>query len=1020
MKACYSLIAAIMLIIAGSTNSSTGRVAAQAPGEMTISTVAGGGFSSNIPVRQAPMVQPTSVVFDPAGRGFYVIDEVNGTSLLRFVNTTANPVTLAGTTVLPQEINLIAGGGIQFSDNVPPRDADLAQITGMAISSSGNLVYLAIPAFSSIRVINVGTQAETVLGKTIAPGTINTVFMPDFFDFRGLVLHPITNDLYFIAGRVIYRIDGSRNLSSFAGGGNPPNNGNGDGGPATSAKIISPMGMAFDRSNNLLIAEGGDIRNVPGSVRLVNTKNDIFTVASNLDFPTGIAVSPNGDIFVAAGNGQQIVQVTPGGDKIVVAGNPSGRVCDLFQNPTCGDGGLATDAYLSIPDSTANTTVILAARAEGVYIPDYRYKRVRFVNLTTGNVRVLDTDIQSRRIKTIAGNGLASPYDEAQATSADLFVPTGIATDFLGNLFITDTGNNRLRYVNRTSSPITLFVTTPYAQTVQPGQIVTLNKNNSDPQTDDRITTAFFLAPQGLFYTSRGLFIVDSQAGALIKIPPTVASGRRSGVIRFLNLSNTDVVLFPNNPEAKVVVSPGQIKDIAGVRPPNNPQTLGDGQPANKVAFFPTDVTVDQTGNIFIADQGNNRIRRIDASTGLVSTYFGDGTTTVLNGATGMVFDGTGRLHIADTRNNRVLRQNEAGSPTFSVIADASKGLNRPRDVAVDGSGRVYVTNAVSNQILEIIAPNNAIGTVNIAAGNGNPGLSGDDGPAPLARLNLPNPGSAINDIQVSANILTLSNGDLMFADTNNNRIRMLKRKNSTPPVVSVSAASFLGTEIAVESIVAAFGVDLATSMETANTRPLPTTLGGTTLKITDSFGFERLSPLFFVSGNQINFQVPAGTLPGPALMTVTSSNGTISTGNLNIVSVAPGLFTADASGQGLTAAYVLRVKNDGSQIIEYVAHFNQSIQKFDPIPIDLGPASDQLFLVVYGTGMRFRNSLATVAAQIGGTNCEVLYVGQAEGYVGLDQANIRLPRSLAGRGLVNVVMNIDGKLTNVTTVNIK
>lgn len=1011
IRFCVSLMAIFVFAVES---------AAQVPPEISIATVAGGGFGSNVPVRQAPMVQPTACVFDPLGRGFYVVDEVNGTSLLRFVNTGTAPVTLAGTTIQPLNINLIAGGGLLNSDNAIARDTDLAQITGLAVSSSGNLVFMTIPAFSAIRVINVGLQAETVIGRSIPPGTVSTIFSPAFFDFRGLTLHPATGEIYFIAGRIVYRLDGAGVLSTFAGGGTPPNNGNGDGGPATSARIIAPMGLVFDRNNNLIIAEGGDLRTYAGAVRLVNSRNEIFSVATNLEFPTGVAAGPAGDIFVAVGNGQQIVQINTRGEKSVVAGSSTQRVCDQFQNPSCGDGGLATDAFLNIPDSTTNTTLMLAARADGIYLPDYRFRRLRFINLSTKTARVLDTDVLSRVIRTVVGSGITAPYDDSQATSSDLFAPTGIAADFLGNLFISDTGNNRLRYVNRTSSPITLFVTTPYAQTVQPGQIVTLNKNNGDFQTDDRITTAFFLSPQGLAYTSKGLFIVDSQAGALIKIPPTVASGRRSGVIRFLNLSGAEVVLFPNNAEARVSIPPGQIKDIAGVRPPNNPQTLGDGQAAGKVAFFPTDVAVDRNGNIFIADQGNNRIRRIDASTGLVSTFYGDGTTAVLNGPTGIAFDAAGRLHIADTRNNRVLRQNEAGSPSFSVIADQSRGINRPRDLTVDSTGKVFVTCALTSQVMEVTAPNNSPGTARVVAGTGNAGFSGDDGPAQDARLNLPNPGTAINDIQVTTNILTLPNGDLLFADTNNNRIRTLLRRSSTPPVVSVSAASFSGTEIAVESIVAAFGTDLATMIEGSTTRPLPTTLGGTSMKITDSFGFERQVPLFFVSSNQINYQVPPGTLSGPALVTVTSSNGTVSTGTINIVNVSPGLFSADASGQGLAAAYVLRVKSDGSQTNHPVAQFNPTLMKFEAIPIDLGPATDQLFLVLYGTGLRYRSSLATVTAQIGGANAEVLYVGPADGYVGLDQVNLRIPRSLAGIGTVTISLSIDGKPTNSLTMQIK
>lgn len=995
------------------------KAASAATTETTISTVAGGGFGSDVPAKQAPMVLPTGVALDPLGRGFYVVDEVDGTSLLRFVNTTDAPLTLSGVTIQPKSINLIAGGGVQSNDGLSPRDTDLAQVTGLAVDPSGNAVYLTIPSFSGIRVINVGTQDFTVLGKTIIPNTISTIATPEQAIFRAVTIHPTTREIHFIAGRLIFKLNSAGTQVVVAGGGNPQF-GNGDGGPATQARLTAPLGLAFDTNGNLLIADGGDARTIPGSVRRINTAGTIISLATALEFPTGITAAPNGDAYVALGNAQQVIRITPSGVKTIVAGSSNMLLCDFNANPTCGDGGPAIQASLSIPDSTSNTTLMMAADGKSVYLPDFRYKRVRLINLSSSAVNVAGTTVTPQTINTIVGNGLASPYDSTPATSAELFVPTGLAVDSLGNLFISDTGNNRLRFVNRTAAPITLFVTTPFATTVQPGQIVTLNRDAGDFQIDDRITTALFLNPQGLYAAPNGLFIVDSQAGALIKIPPTSVTGRRSGVIRFLNTSNNDVTFYPNGGDAKVIVPPGQIKDIGGVRPPANPQVLGDGLTANKVAFFPTDVAVDRLGSIFVADQGNNRIRKIDGATGVVSTVYGDGTIATLQGPTGIAFDNSGRLYIADTRNNRIFRQDTSGGITFTLVADSTRNIRRPRDVTVDAAGKIFVTNAGTHQILDLDAPNNTLGTTSVVAGTGSPGFSGDGGTSPLARLSLPNPGTATNDIQVTSGIITLPNGDLMFADTVNNRVRMLKRTSSTPPVASVSAASFLGNELAPESITAAFGDKLATQTLGANSVPLPTTLAGTTAKIRDSLGVERSAPLFFVAPTQINYLVPQGTANGPAAITVINSDGTISTGSLSIASVAPGLFTANSSGQGLASAVLLRVKANGVQTYEPIAQFDATQNRFVPIPIDLGPATDQLFLILYGTGIRFRSSLTTTVATIGGALSNVLYAGPADGYFGLDQCNLLIPRSLAGRGDVNVTLNVDGKAANTVTVQIK
>ncbi len=224
-----------------------------------------------------------------------------------------------------------------------------------------------------------------------------------------------------------------------------------------------------------------------------------------------------------------------------------------------------------------------------------------------------------------------------------------------------------------------------------------------------------------------------------------------------------------------------------------------------------------------------------------------------------------------------------------------------------------------------------------------------------------------------------------------------------------VSAANYLGPQLAPESIVAAFGSGLATQVEVATSLPLPTTLAGTTVTVRDSAGAERPAPLFFVAPGQINYQMPLGTAIGQATITVTSGSGQVSRGPAQIALTAAGLFSADASGQGLAAAVILRVRATGEQVFEPIARFDQGLNRFVAVPIDLGPASDQVFLILFGTGMRYR-TVAT--ASIGGTDSPVLYVGPSV-FVGLDQCNVSLPRSLAGRGEVDVVMTVDGRAVN-------
>lgn len=236
--------------------------------------------------------------------------------------------------------------------------------------------------------------------------------------------------------------------------------------------------------------------------------------------------------------------------------------------------------------------------------------------------------------------------------------------------------------------------------------------------------------------------------------------------------------------------------------------------------------------------------------------------------------------------------------------------------------------------------------------------------------------------------------------------------------LAAVSAASYNG-ELAVESIAAAFGENLANSTAAATSQPLPTTLAGVTVKVKDAAGVERDAPLFFVSPGQINYQVPAGTSVGVAGIAVYNGATVAAAGEIPVVAASPGLFTANASGQGVPAAVVLRVRGE-TQTLEPVARFDQTLQRFVPAPIDLGPTGDQVFLILFGSGFRSPDITSPIVVSIGGEESEVLFAGAAPGFAGLDQANVRVPRSLAGKGEVSVSLTADNRSANAVTINIR
>jgi uncharacterized protein (TIGR03437 family) len=242
----------------------------------------------------------------------------------------------------------------------------------------------------------------------------------------------------------------------------------------------------------------------------------------------------------------------------------------------------------------------------------------------------------------------------------------------------------------------------------------------------------------------------------------------------------------------------------------------------------------------------------------------------------------------------------------------------------------------------------------------------------------------------------------------------------AAPPFVTTSAGSYRSARLAPASIVAAFGAGLANTTEAATTLPLPTTLAGTSVLVKDAGGGEARAPLFFVSPTQINYQLPAEAAPGAALITINRSDGTMLSGTSRLDRVVPALFSADASGQGLAAALVLRVKANGAQSFEPVVRFDAPTGRFVALPIDVSGASEQVFLVLFGTGLRNRSALAAVTGAVGGERAEVVFVGAQGDLVGLDQVNLRIPPQLAGRGEVGVVVTADGKTANVVRVAIK
>ncbi len=237
-----------------------------------------------------------------------------------------------------------------------------------------------------------------------------------------------------------------------------------------------------------------------------------------------------------------------------------------------------------------------------------------------------------------------------------------------------------------------------------------------------------------------------------------------------------------------------------------------------------------------------------------------------------------------------------------------------------------------------------------------------------------------------------------------------------TPATQVIALAAADGHPVlAVQSIGAAYGAGFASGVTLADPGPLPSTLAGVRVTVTDAGGAQQAAPLFFVSSKQINFLTP-NVVPGPARVQI-SNAGALFTGPLDIQLVSPALFSANGDGKGVAAAYVVHVGADGLQSIQPVFACGKAQGSCASVPLDLGKPSEQNFLVLYGSGIR---NAAKVSVLFEGNTSDVVFFGAQGQFAGLDQVNVRIPHDLAGHGEVHIALTADGQEANRLLIEIK
>ena len=856
-------------------------------------------------------------------------------------------------------------------------------------------------------------------------------------------------------------------IDTVAGGGQP-----GDGGQAVEARLGAVEGLAIDALGNLYIADSLDhrIRRVDRATGVIETlAGDGFAglggdggaaAQARLNQPYGLAVGPDGSLYVADFGNRSIRRIRPEGTIETVAG-----------------GGA-----VSSPEAVrfAGPRNVALGAGGAIYVSDFLGHRVYLVH-------------PSGRVEVIAGTGVAGFNGDGPALGAELNAPAGLALGPDGSLYIADSGNRLVRRLRdgrietvagneeeglRLEQPTgvavdgagTLYIADGGALlAVDPaGGVSTLARAPAGSRFRD-----VAVAPGGLLYAGGGRRVWaipapdalapaagNGEFGNYADGVPATAATLDAPIAIALDAFGDLLIADEGRRRVRRVQSDGRILTIAGN---GEAEAGGDGGPASEAGLGdPVSVAADPLGGFWIADYRGHRVRRVLADGTILTVagdgqpgYTGDGGPAAgarLNLPRAVAADGFGNLFIADSGNHCVRRvgpdgtiETYAGNGVQGYGGDLGLArlayLDSPAGLAVDREGGLYVADAGSHTV-RYVRPDGIILTV---AGTGAAGYTGDGGPAAQAQLNRPSAVAVAADrslliadtgnhrvrrVSPDGVIETVAgtgapgfSGDggpaaqaqlsspsslaigpeatVLIADLGNRRVRRLRRAEAAPVIQPVGRCEVVNGASFQPGPVAPGEIVAVFAAGAGPPEPVAGELDADGRLKTALAGVEVrfdgvLSPIFYAGRDQLNVQVPYEAAGREELLVEVFSGGRLHSRAQVSVAEAAPGLFTLEGGAGQAAA----VNEDGT------------------VNSEANPAPKGSIVLLYATGEGLLHPPAEtgrpavaplgrpeapVHVRIAGLPAEVLYAGAAPGLVGVMQLNVRVPGGFAPSGRLAV-----------------